>query len=120
MCEFFCTFAPDFVKTSEETLMFNLISKITPPHVAFRIIGKNHNSCNVSGGAHSRAYRLFLCIVATILLLPSCGKQYTDDGRFFDVDRNIYANADSLREYARLAYLDDDPHALCITAVAAY
>ncbi len=33
---------------------------------------------------------------------------------------NIYANADSLREYARLAYLDDDPHALCITAVAAY
>ena len=55
-----------------------------------------------------------------LLLLPSCGKRFTDDGRFFDVDRNIYANADSLHHYARLAYLDDDPHALCITAVAAY
>ena len=58
--------------------------------------------------------------MAALLLLPSCGKQYTDDGRFFDVDMNVYANADSLREYARMAYLDDDPHALCITAVAAY
>ena len=75
--EIFRTFAPDFVKSREQTHMINLISKITLPHVAFRNMGQNHNSCNGSDGAHSRAYRLFLFIVAALLLLPSCGRQFS-------------------------------------------
>lgn len=96
--------------------MFNF----TPPSVANRNLGGGHTSGNVSGGAHSRAYRLFLCLLVALLCLPSCTKKYADDGRFFVVDMDFYANADSLREYARRAYIEDDARALCLTAVAAY
>jgi hypothetical protein len=116
-----CNFAADFANLTTYCHMINSMFNFTPPpHIAFCDIRVTDGTCNASGGAHNRARRLFLYLSVALLLLPACTKIPSYDGRFFFVDTNLYTNRDSLAHYARLAYLEDDPHALCVTGVAAY
>ena len=61
---------------------------------------------------------LFTCTLF-LSACTSCSEKVSTCGALC-ADSSIYYNDDSLMEYARRAYLDDDPAALFITGAASY
>lgn len=71
----------------------------------------------------NRSTFFLLLFTCTLLSACTCGnkKGNTGDGpRPVEVSRKLFWNADSLRYYAKKAYLEEDAHALFITGAAAY
>ena len=67
---------------------------------------------------------LFLLFTCTLFIACTCGNNSKaskgDASRPLSVKKSLYHNPDSLLEYARRAYLEDNPQGLFVTGAAAF
>ena len=72
----------------------------------------------------NRAKIVLLLFTCTLLLSAcTCGNKKENTGKnphAVEVSRKLFWNADSLRYYAKKAYLEEDARALFVTGAAAY
>ena len=105
--------------------------KITPPHVAFRNLGSCQNSCNVSGGAHHCACRLFLYVLASLFValiiwsgykagVNAAPQPVPEDGNPVYISKALFHDRDSVMYYFEQGLMHDDPKGLFVLGVAAH